>query len=113
MEDKKAAPGCWITFMFAVMMWIFVLDSLGVFTINDRLLIGSLFLIMYPVWVKGADLYYKCDDAVMGHFYMVFGITFAGLVGIGYVVLFFSHAIPGWAMDERFFGVIYLVGGVF
>lgn len=113
MEDKKAAPGCWMTFMFAVMMWIFVLDSLGVFTINDRLLIGSLFLIMYPVWVKGADLYYKCDDAVMGHFYMVFGITFAGLVGIGYVVLFFSHAIPGWAMDERFFGVIYLVGGVF
>lgn len=102
-----------MTFMFTVMMWIFVLDCLGILTVNDRLLIGSLFLIMFPVWVKGADLYYKCNDAVMGHFYMVFGITFTGLVGIGYIVLFFSHVIPGWEMHEYFFGIVYLVGGVF
>ena len=49
MEDNKAAPGCWMTFMFAVMMWIFVLDSLGVFAGDDYLLAGSLFLMMFPV----------------------------------------------------------------
>jgi hypothetical protein len=94
-------------------MWMFVFSYLGMFSGDMYLIFGLVMLVTLPLWVKGANLYYQSGNTFMGHFYMVFGIMFAGIIAVCYIALYLSHVFPALVMDERVMGIFYLVAGVF
>jgi len=113
MERKVINPGAFCTFVFAVILWICSFDYLGVFTGDNYLVYSAIDLVGFISWLIGAKYYYEADNAIMGHFYMVFGIMFGGFLGSTYLVFYISHIFPSLVMDTRILGVIYLVGGIF
>lgn len=118
MEETRKAPnpGCWITFVFAAIMWVFTLMYFGVFQGDNYLTYGILLTVSLPFWVKSANMYYATGnpyDVISGHFYMVFGILFGGFVGFGFLGAYLGHIFPTLAQDERIMGVMYLIGGLF
>lgn len=112
-ETRGINPGPWLLYMFAAQMWLTVLTMLEVLQGDYYLLVGAISLISLPFWIKASNMFYKNGDELSGHFYMVFGLLFAGFVGISYVVLYFGHVFPALAADERILGFLFLTGGIY
>ena len=55
-------------------------------------------LAVYPVYLIGAFIYYKRNDAYMGNCYFIFGSLFGGIFGLIYIALHFGFLF-GWDMN--------------
>ena len=93
-----ADPGGALLFIFSMEVISFWATYLGSFGEGTYLILGCLMLAVYPVYLIGAVLYYKRDDAYMGNCYLIFGSLFGGIFGLVYIALHFGMLF-NWNMN--------------
>lgn len=93
-----ADPGGAMLFVFSMEVISFWAVYLDVFSEGTYLVLGCLMLAVYPVYLIGAFIYYKRNDAYMGNCYFIFGSLFGGIFGLIYIALHFGFLF-GWDMN--------------